>query len=145
MFREHPLLGVGFANYSDNYWSYAGNLGLEASASNVRSESSARQPHSLYIEIMAETGIFGIASFATFIFIMLTDLFRSRVMNDANNAKADPDWSLWITSIFLAILTFLVAGIFLHGIGFRFIWVLSGLALAIIHLTQGRSSSMQLN
>jgi len=145
MFREHPLLGVGFANYSDNYWSYAGNLGLEASASNVGSESSARQPHSLYIEIMAETGIFGIASFATFIFIMLTDLFRARVMNDANNVKVDPGWSLWITSIFLSILTFLVAGIFLHGIGFRFIWVLSGLALAIIHLTQERSSSLQLN
>ena len=145
MFREHPLLGVGFANYSDNYWSYAGNLGLEATARNVGSESSARQPHSLYVEILAETGFFGIASFMTFIFIVLMALYRSRALNDANKVKADPDWSLWITSIFMSILTFLVAGIFLHGIGFRFIWVLSGLGLAIIHLTQNRSYSMQLN
>lgn len=145
MFREHPLLGVGFANYSDNYWSYAGNLGLEATARNVGSESSERQPHSLYIEILAETGFFGIASFVTFIFIVLRALHRSRAMNDANKVKADPDWSVWITSIFMSILTFLVAGIFLHGIGFRFIWVLSGLGLAIIHLAQDRSSSMQIN
>ena len=145
MFKEHPFLGVGFANYNDNYWLYAGNLGLEATARNVGSESSARQPHSLYVEIMAETGIFGIASFLVFIYIMLRDLYRSRAMNDANKVKADPDWSLWITSIFMSILTFLVAGIFLHGIGFRFIWVLSGLALAIIHLTQDHSPSLQLN
>jgi len=145
MFREHPLLGVGFANYSDNYWSYAGNLGLEATARNVGSESSARQPHSLYVEILAETGFFGIASFMAFIFIVLRSLYRSRALNDANKVKADPDWSLWITSIFMSILTFLVAGIFLHGIGFRFIWVLSGLAFAIIHLTQDRSPSLQLN
>lgn len=145
MFREHPFLGVGFANYSDNYWSYAGNLGLEAAARNVGSASSARQPHSLYVEIMAETGIFGILSFLVFIYILLRDLYRSRAINDAKKAKADPEWSLWITSIFMSILTFLVAGIFLHGIGFRFIWVLSGLGLAIIHLTHGRSSSMQLN
>ena len=145
MFKEHPFLGVGFANYSDNYWSYAGNLGLEATARNVGSESSARQPHSLYVEIMAETGIFGIASFLVFIYIMLRDLYLSRAMNDANKVKADSDWSLWITAIFMSILTFLVAGIFLHGIGFRFIWVLSGLALTINHLTQDRSSSIQLN
>lgn len=145
MFREHPLLGVGFANYSDNYWSYAGNLGLEASARNVGSESSESQPHSLYIEIVAETGFFGIASFVAFIFIVLRALHRSRAMNEANTVKADPDWSLWITSIFMSILTFLVAGIFLHGIGFRFIWLLSGLALAIIHLTQDQPSSVQVN
>ena len=71
MFKENPFLGVGFANYSDNYWSYAGNLGLEASARNVGSESSARQPHSLYIEIMAETGFFGVASFGLYLYYAL--------------------------------------------------------------------------
>jgi hypothetical protein len=94
---------------------------------------------------MAETGIFGIVSFLVFIYIMLKDLYRSRAMNEAKMFKVDPEWSLWITSIFMSILTFLVAGIFLHGIGFRFIWVLSGLGLATIHLTQDRSSSMKLN
>jgi putative inorganic carbon (HCO3(-)) transporter len=140
MFRDNPFLGVGFANYTDNYWSYAGNLGLEAAARNVGSESSERQPHSLYIEVMAETGIFGITTFLAFLGLMLNGLYQARVKNNANKIKADKDWSAWITSIMMSIITFLVAGFFLHGIGFRFIWVLAGLAIAIVHLTQNQSS-----
>jgi O-antigen ligase len=135
MFGANPFLGVGFANYSDNYWSYAGNLGLEASAQNVGSQSSARQPHSLYIEIMAETGIFGITSFLAFLVFMLNGLYQARVRDFSHNAKSGEDWSAWITSLIMSIVTFLIAGFFLHGIGFRFIWVLCGLALAVIHLT----------
>jgi len=145
MFRENPFLGVGFANYSDNYWSYAGNLGLESSARDVGSERSARQPHSLYIEIMAETGIFGIASFLAYMGFMLSSLFQARKNKEANQSKTDQDWPIWNASIMMCILTFLIAGIFLHGVSFRFIWVLSGLALAIIHITQNKSSSMQIN
>lgn len=139
MFRANPFLGVGFANYSDNYWTYAGRLGLEASARNVGSQSSARQPHSLYIEIMAETGIFGIISFLAFLGYMLHGLYQARMKNSADKTKTDKDWSAWITSLIMSMITFLVAGFFLHGIGFRFIWVLCGLALAIIHLTQNQS------
>ena len=141
MFGANPLLGVGFANYSDNYWSYAGNLGLEASARNVGSQSSARQPHSLYIEIMAETGIFGITSFLAFLGFMLNGLYQARAKNPSHKTKADEDWAAWITSLIMSIVTFLVAGFFLHGIGFRFIWVLCGLALAVLHLTPNRHPS----
>lgn len=136
MFRENPFLGVGIANYSENYWSYAGNIGVEASARNIRSESSARQPHSLYIEIMAETGIFGITSFLIFLGLMINGLYQARRKSNADNIKFDGDWSALITSLIMSILTFLVAGFFLHGIGFRFIWVLSGLAFAVIHISQ---------
>jgi O-antigen ligase len=135
MFGANPFLGVGFANYSDNYWSYAGNLGLEASARNVGTQASARQPHSLYIEIMAETGLFGIISFLAFLGFMLNGLYQARARNSSKKTKGDEDWSAWITSLMMSIVTFLIAGFFLHGIGFRFIWVLCGLALTVIHLT----------
>jgi len=134
MFRDNPFLGVGFANYSDNYWSYAGNLGLEAATKNVNSETTEREPHSLYIEIMAETGIFGIASFLAFLGTLLYGLYQTRYKINANQKNPDPDWPAWISSLMMSIFTFLVAGFFLHGIGFRFIWVLSGLAMAAIHL-----------
>lgn len=134
MFADRPFLGVGFANYSDNYWSYAGSLGLEASTRNVNSETTARQPHSLYIEIMAETGLFGIATFLGFLGLLLNGLYQTRNRINENQKNPDPEWPAWISSIMMAIFTFLIAGFFLHGIGFRFIWVLSGLALAAIHL-----------
>ena len=134
MFRDNPFLGVGFANYTDNYWTYAGNLGLEASARNVNSETTARQPHSLYIEIMAETGIFGITTFLAFLGMLLSGLYQTRTKINANLKNPDPDWPAWISSLMMSLFTYLVAGFFLHGIGFRFIWVLAGLALAAIHL-----------
>jgi len=134
MFADHPFLGVGFANYTDNYWSYAGSLGLEAATQDVNSETTARQPHSLYIEIMAETGIFGIATFLGFLGLLLGGLYKTRSKINENQKNPDPDWPAWISSLMMSLFTFLVAGFFLHGIGFRFIWVLSGLAMAAIHL-----------
>lgn len=145
MFRENPFLGVGFANYSDNYWSYAGNLGLEAAARNINAENTARQPHSLYIEIMAETGIFGIGSFLAFIGFILSGLYQARKKYNSKKNKATQNWPIWVASIMMSILTFLIAGLFLHGIGFRFIWILSGLALVIIHLSTNPSSASKIN
>ena len=145
MFRENPFLGVGFANYSDNYWSYAGNLGLEADARDINTENSARLPHSLYIEIMAETGIFGISSFVAFMGFILSGLYQARKKFHSKKNKAAQNWPIWVASIMISILTFLIAGFFLHGIGFRFIWVLSGLALVIIHLSKNPSSLSKIN
>ena len=143
MFKDNPFLGVGFANYPDNYWSYAGNLGLEASTVNINSESTQRQPHSLYIEIMAETGIFGITSFLAFLGLLFNGLYQARIKINTHQTKSDKDWSAWISSLMMSIITFLVAGFFLHGIGFRFIWVLVGLALAAIHLAPPSSYSIK--
>jgi O-antigen ligase len=145
MFRENPFLGVGFANYSDNYWSYAGNLGLEAAARNINAENTARQPHSLYIEIMAETGIFGIGSFLAFMGFILSGLYQARKRYHSKKNKSTQNWPIWVASIMMSILTFLIAGLFLHGIGFRFIWILSGLALVIIHLSTNPSSVSKIN
>jgi len=136
MFSENPIMGVGFANYTDNYWNYAGNLGLEAGVRNLTSESSARQPHSLYIEILAETGLLGLMTFLAFFGFMLQSLIISRRRYKNRGITQDSDWSAWITSTGMSILTFLIAGFFLHGIGFRFIWVLAGMALSLIHVSQ---------
>lgn len=138
MFEAHPFLGVGFANYSNNYWSYAGNLGFESSASNTNTttDTGARQPHSLYIEIMAETGLLGILTFIGFFGLIFQSLFRLRKKYQPRGQIPDSDWSAWITSIAMSLITFLIAGFFLHGIGFRFIWVLAGLALAVIHISK---------
>jgi O-antigen ligase len=142
MFKENPFLGVGFANYSENYLTHATRLGLESGSLGDGSEESAeQQPHSLYIEIMAETGLFGIATFLTFLGFILHDLYlmRKRTRRSAN--RAERDWSLSASAIMMSLTTFLMAGFFLHGIGFRFIWVLIGLALAFIRFETGSAAS----
>jgi len=138
MFAKNPFFGVGFANYSDNYWLYAGNLGLDSTILSVGTETEGeeQQPHSLYIEIMAETGIFGITSFLGFIGIILLSLKNSRKLTSTTKTFFNQDWNLMTSAIMMSIISFLIAGFFLHGIGFRFIWVLIGIALAFIFQSQ---------
>jgi len=133
MFSRNPFLGIGFANYSENYLPYAARLGLEsASLGDGSEESTQQQPHSLYIEIMSETGLIGITTFLTFLGLILHRLYQMRNRTRKYNNLTDLDWSMSVSSIMMSIITFLIAGFFLHGIGFRFIWVLIGLALALI-------------
>ena len=136
MFSDNPILGVGFANYSDNYWNYAGSLGLEASARNLTSERAQREPHSLYVEILAETGLLGIMAFLLFFGLIIRNIYQFRKNYRAKSYTPDNDWAAWITSTGLSIGTYLIAGFFLHGIGFRFIWILAGLALSIIEISR---------
>jgi O-antigen ligase len=136
MFSDNPILGVGFANYSDNYWNYAGSLGLESSARNLTSERGQREPHSLYIEIMAETGLLGILTFLLFFGLTIRNIYLYRKNYRRGISKSDDAWSAWITATGFSILTYLVAGFFLHGIGFRYIWILAGMALSIINISK---------
>ena len=133
MFRDKPFLGVGFANYNTNYWEYAGQLGLESDATDIQSEKGAREPHSLYIEIMSETGLLGILTFLAFFGLLFGGLYQAR---KALLTGPDKRWAIWVTAIAFAILSFLLSGFFLHGIQFRYIWVLIGLALASIYVSK---------
>jgi len=136
MFRSNPFLGVGFANYSDNYWLYAGKLGLGTTVLNVGTdaEGEAQQPHSLYVEVMAETGIFGIASFLGFLGLIFYELLQlGKKIKSTTKSAINKDWLITTSSIMMSIITYLIAGFFLHGIGFRYIWVLIGISLAVIH------------
>jgi len=143
MFEDNPFLGVGISNYTDRYWIYAGALGLDSSVLEVGADqtTSAQQPHSLYIEIMSETGIFGISSFLAFLGLITYRLYHARQLSKKKHGGIYDNWSLLTASILMSLLTYLIAGFFLHGIGFRFIWVLIGLALSFIRLNSSRSSA----
>lgn len=137
MFKDKPFLGVGFGNYNTNYWKYAGQLGFEAGTTDIQSAQADREPHSLYIEIMSETGLFGIITFLAFFWFLFGGLYQAR--KRALDSQ-DKNWSIWITSTSIAILSFLISGFFLHGIRFRYIWMLIGLALAAIYITKRATS-----
>ncbi|MBK8420387.1 O-antigen ligase family protein [Candidatus Villigracilis saccharophilus] len=133
MFMDHPFLGVGFGNYGANYWDYAGKLGLISGESRFNTSGSTKYAHSLYIEVISETGILGLTAFLLFFGLLFLDLFKIR--KRYKTYHTDPDWETWVTSLIISIFTFLVSGIFLHGLLFRYIWMLVGLALAAISIS----------
>ena len=133
MFKENPIFGVGFGNYGLHYWEFATDLGLEASATQINYGPSSRMAHSLYIEILSETGLFGLLTFLLFFSTLFIEMFRIRKIFDTYAIQTN--WSSWVTALSMSVLTFLISGMFLHGIFFRYIWILIGLAMAAISIS----------
>jgi O-antigen ligase len=132
MFAEHPFLGVGVGNYTDQYWDYAPKLGLEAGTLSTTESSTTREPHNLYVELMAETGIFGIMFFGIFIYILLKALSDTRTKLWSDDSRKDR--STWIAAIIMTLLGYLISGLFLHGAFFRYFWMFIALAMAGYHI-----------
>lgn len=140
MFQENPILGVGFGNFSANYWDYANELGL-ANAGMRASKQIARHPHSLYIEILSETGLVGFITFSIFFYYLFSYLLRARKKYESY--VADSDWGSWMTALVFALMTFLVSGLFLHGLLFRYIWVFIGFILAALAINRDLLRAVQ--
>ncbi len=141
MFKENPMFGVGFGNYGLRYWEFATDLGLEANAININYGPKSRYAHSLYVEILSETGLFGFLMFLLFFLTLFTEMLRIRKIFNAYAIQTN--WSSWATALSMSILTFLISGIFLHGIFFRYIWILIGLAMAAISISDSTDASNQ--
>jgi O-antigen ligase len=134
MFAEHPILGVGAANYPTNYQHYAQIIGIEF-------RSQARDPHSLYIQVLAETGILGTIAFVGLIWSLLDALNKAR--RAAKRAPHLKDWLPWVTALQLAIISYLLTSIFLHNAYFRYFWLLLAMALAGIQITYNLLNNLE--
>src|SRR5215207_6384211 len=126
MFAEHPILGVGAGNYPANYQRYAQLIGIE-----FRTE--ARDPHSLYVQLLAETGILGTITFLGMVFLLFDALNKAcRAIEDSPRLA---DWLPWISAYRFAILSYLLTSIFLHNAYIRYLWILIAMALTGIQIT----------
>ncbi len=109
MFLSHPLLGVGPGNFPDSYLKYSALVGLA-------NDPTLRDPHDLYIQIAAETGLAGIAAFCWLMLasFRLMERGRRRLRRLGADHFADLIWALE-----LALATYLVLSLFLHAAYFR--------------------------
>jgi putative inorganic carbon (HCO3(-)) transporter len=121
MFADHPLLGVGAQNYPVYYQQYSRRIGLDP-------RTSARQAHSLYLEVAAEMGLAGIAIFSVIMWNVYFSLANSwKRLKQA----AEKEYAHYILSIFIGIFGYFVAALFIHAAYPRYMWLLVGIALAM--------------
>jgi O-antigen ligase len=140
MFQDHPLFGVGLTNYSANYYEYAGRLGLTGSSENARGETE-KFAHSLYVEILAELGLAGFITFSIFFILLFVALIEAR--RKYERFIQHSDWAARLTALFFSLVTFLVSGLFLHGLLFRYIWMLVGFSMAGIAINKDLVKTLQ--
>ena len=134
MFYEHPLLGVGAGNYNNNYQQYAQLIGIE-----YRNEE--REPHSLYVQLLAETGILGTIAFLGIVVSLLGGLDKS--IKAIKHLPSGQAWLPWISAIRLSIIAYLVSSLFLHMAYIRYFWILVALALSAIQITNDLLNNSQ--
>lgn len=125
MFVDHPILGVGAANYPSNYQKYAQIIGIE-----TRTEE--REAHSLYVEIVAETGILGILTFIGFVITLFGAL--ANIKSNLKRTRYFAEASTYISAMQVSLISYLFASLFLHGAFIRFFWILTALAMALIQI-----------
>ncbi len=140
MFQDNLLLGVGFGNFSANYWEYAERLGLTTIGMRA-STQIARHPHSLYIEILSEMGLVGFITFSIFFYYLFSYLINAQKKYEAY--VADSDWASWMFALAFSLTTFLVSGLFLHGLLFRYIWMLIGFIMAALSINRDLLRAVQ--
>jgi len=126
MFADHPLLGVGTGNYPTNYQRYTQLIGIEFRA-------TTRDPHSLYVQVLAETGILGAIAFLGMMFFLLDAL--NKTCRAIERSPHLSDWLPWINAIRLAILSYLMTSFILHNAYIRYFWILVAMALAGIQIS----------
>lgn len=118
IFRDHPVLGVGSGMYRYEVARYSEIIGYK----NIAGE---REPHSLYPGVAAETGILG---FTTLMAIFLYTLYRLATARTYWLERKKQDVANLCTGFFLAVVSYMATGIFLHISYFRYLWIIMALA-----------------
>jgi putative inorganic carbon (hco3(-)) transporter len=126
MFRDHPILGVGIGNYNARYIEYSSRLGIDPRLAD-------RSAHSLYLEVLAESGILGILVFGGILYVAFNVMRRSRnMLSDAGHTEG----AEMIQALSLAFIGYLIAGLFLHLAFARPFWSIIGLAFASLQIAK---------
>jgi O-antigen ligase len=123
MFRDYPILGVGPGNYPLHYLDYSEQIGLDP-------RLEQREAHSLYLESLAEIGIVGAVALLAILWLALRGAWQARLRLGGRDA-------LLAEGIFVALVTFLVAGLFLHLTYPRYLWLMVGFGLIAGNLARG--------
>lgn len=136
IFSARPLLGVGARNYAVHFDRHAAQVGSAARI--YRDPGDPRYPHSLYLEVAAETGIVGLALLLAAVGVCLVALQDARRTAEA---RADHYLAGIARALQIGIAGHLVSALFLHGEFQRPLWLLFGLAAAVMALGSRSTAS----
>ena len=126
MFFEHPAVGVGMANYATRFDEVAERVSF--ASRDYEEPGDAHYPHSLYLEVAAETGVIGSVLFAGVLLAAFAALRRAQL---AFRARGDAAAAGLAVAFQIALAGHLVSSLFLHLSYPRYLWMLFGFAVAL--------------
>ncbi|MBU0511082.1 MAG: O-antigen ligase family protein, partial [Chloroflexi bacterium] len=129
MFKDHPLLGVGYDNYPVYYQEYSRRVGLDP-------RLEQRSAHNIYIEVAAELGLFGLAAFGLIIWGVLNSIWRAYQSFKVAGMKEDANMAI---SFGVGVVGYLAAAMFIHDAYPRFLWLLVGISLSLMNVAKNET------
>jgi O-antigen ligase len=129
MFLDHPYLGVGAANFSARYDRYSAIAG--SSAPQYDEPGIEQFPHTLYMQIAAETGVVGLSLFVAAMTTAFVSLYQSRRDFEEQGRR---ELAIIVAGIAVALSGYLLTSVFLHGAYQRYLWIVLGFAAAVERL-----------
>lgn len=132
MFADHLITGVGYSNYEVHYLDYSEEIGLDP-------RREQRQPHNLFLEIAAETGIIGLIVFGAILWILFKGLISAKhIFVDMGMQE----YSQMVGDFMVSMIGYFTGSMFLHSIYPRYFWLLVGIALAIPFVAKNEFSNL---
>jgi O-antigen ligase len=137
IFLDHPLLGTGLQSFQAVSPRYVLDSGPLA---NVRLiAESPHLVHNIFLELLAETGIVGLALFT---FVVIACLRASWLAARRFDALGRNDYANLARAVMVATVGMLVAGFFLSNMDDFRMWILLGLGPVLLTIArQGRAES----
>lgn len=122
VFLDHPVLGVGAGQAKDYIAPYSNLLGYTRA-------TPGKAAHNIYLEILVDTGVLGFAAFAAIVSVAICRLHRLR----RYWLSRHPEHSHTLAGLLLAVVAFLLTGMFLHRADARYFWLIIAMCGAAIH------------
>jgi oligosaccharide repeat unit polymerase len=129
-FIDHPLLGVGPGQYTPFY---SKEYQLKKSIA-FRHIDKSRRAHTLYFELAAETGVFGLIIFMATVLYIMWQLSKLRQQESSITSEN----SYIATAFLLSIVGYLGTAIFLHFAFQRYYWLILSLSSAAVHILRSK-------
>lgn len=121
MALDNPVLGVGAGQFTQHFREYSLGLGLDT-------PNGGLEPHNLLLQVAAETGQLGLLTFGGLLGLAAWRLRRGRRdLQDAGHERH----AVMLGDLQLALLGYLLAGIFVHLAYPRFLYALLGICFAV--------------
>jgi O-antigen ligase len=131
MFSDHPFVGVGLNNYSENYLKYSREIGLDP-------RREKRDPASLYLQLLSEQGLIGFTVFIYFVFLIFKRLFKAQKGFKLQGMR---DEMYMASALFAALAGYMFMAIYKNNAYSNVFWTLVGICIAAAQLAMNHTAS----
>ncbi|MEA2143765.1 MAG: hypothetical protein QOI64_2195, partial [Solirubrobacteraceae bacterium] len=136
VFADHPLFGVGPGGFPFYYQEYASRIGIQVHDRERTGEDAGQAPqraaHNIVLGMAADLGIIGLSLFVIVVCLAFAGLLRAR----RRALERRPELADMAGAVFVALVGYLVAGLFLSLAFERYLWLLLAMAGAVVVLSR---------